>query len=126
MIQELIERVDALKRENAALRAKQSRLHPLEAIAPGGGEVPATAALKKESFQLTGYPNVEDKDPGSYVKMTCSRSNLRAVGWTDVDFKKPIITVGVPFTNIMPCEPKNKCPSLFYSPMRTRKPTIRQ
>lgn len=28
------------------------------------------------------------------------------VGWQDSDFKKPIITVGVPFTNIMPCNDK--------------------
>ena len=39
--------------------------------------------------------------------MTCSRSNLRAVGWNDEDFKKPIITVGVPFTNIMVSENAN-------------------
>jgi hypothetical protein len=50
---------------------------------------------------------VADGDPGSYVKMTCSRSNLRAVGWNDEDFKKPIITVGVPFTNIMVSENAN-------------------
>ena len=40
--------------------------------------------------------------------MTCSRSNLRAVGWGENDFRKPIVTVGVPYTNIMPVAANNR------------------
>eukprot|EP00965_Chrysotila_dentata_P172192 5682413-Pleurochrysis_carterae.AAC.1 len=62
--------------------------------------------LKKRSYELTGRPSVPDGDPGSYVKMTCSRANLRAAGWGDADFRKPLITVGVPYANVMPCNNK--------------------
>ncbi|KAL1525689.1 hypothetical protein AB1Y20_020540 [Prymnesium parvum] len=73
--------------------------HPLEKPT---GDVP-THGLKRRSYELTGDPRIADSAPGSYVKMTCTRANLRAVGWKDEDFKKPVITVGVPYTNIMPC-----------------------
>lgn len=35
-----------------------------------------------------------------------ARANLRAVGWTDDDLAKPIITIAVPYTNTMPCNNK--------------------
>jgi dihydroxy-acid dehydratase len=76
--------------------------HPLER----SDIVPATQPLKKRSFEITGDPKVPDGAPGSFVKMTCSRSNFRAVGWSDADFRKPVITVGVPYTNVMPCNNK--------------------
>ena len=79
--------------------------HKLERVKPD--EHPAsTAPLKRRSFEVTGDPRVPDGAPGSFAKMTCSRSNFRAVGWRDADFRKPIITVGVPYTNIMPCNNK--------------------
>ena len=86
--------------EYNAKRAKTSS-HPLQRLSED--DRPPTAALKTRSYSLTGDPSVADSAPGSYVKMTCSRSNLRAVGWKEADFCKPIITVGVPYTNIMPC-----------------------
>ena len=76
--------------------------HPLER----SDIVPDTQPLKKRSFEITGDPKVPDGAPGSFVKMTCSRSNFRAVGWSDADFRKPVITVGVPYTNVMPCNNK--------------------
>ena len=78
--------------------------HPLERIDPS--ESPTTYPLKGRSHELTGNPTVPDGAPGSFAKMTCARSNFRAVGWRDADFRKPIITVGVPYTNIMPCNNK--------------------
>ena len=84
---------------SAAKKAKTERDHPLEQPT----EVIGTHALKQRSYELTGNPRVPDSAPGSYVKMTCTRANLRAVGWKEADFKKPVITVGVPYTNIMPC-----------------------
>jgi dihydroxy-acid dehydratase len=84
-----------------------AQLHPLEVVSGmTADQMPASSDLKLRSYELTGDPSKEDKDPGSYVKMTCTRSNLRAVGWGNADFKKPIITVGVPYTNIMPCNNK--------------------
>lgn len=59
--------------------------------------------LKKESYRITGDPTLPDGANGSYVKMTCSRANFRAVGYKDADFQKPIVTVGAPYTNTMPC-----------------------
>ena len=58
---------------------------------------------KSNSFGLTGNPD----DP-SWVKMTCSRSNLRAVGWEDDDMSKPVITVAAPVSTIMPCNHHHK------------------
>lgn len=52
---------------------------------------------------LTGDPTKPAEEPGSWVKMSMARGNLRAVGWTDDDFKKPIITIGSPWTNANPC-----------------------
>lgn len=76
-------------------------LHALEKIT--SAEIPATHALKGSSYELTGDPQRPDAMEASYAKMTCSRANLRAVGWGEADFRKPIVTVGVPYTNIMPC-----------------------
>ena len=79
--------------------ASDGTSHPLERAAL----VPPTAPFKNQSYDLTGDPRVADSSAGSYVKMTCSRSNLRAVGWKEGDFRKPVVTVGVPYTNVMPC-----------------------
>ena len=55
------------------------------------------------------------QDPGSVLKMTTSRANLRAVGWSDngdkrsggvSDFQKPVVTIGMPYNNSMPCNNK--------------------
>jgi len=54
--------------------------------------------LKQRSAQLTSIPG--DKD---WVKRAPSRAMLRAVGFSDEDFTKPIITVACPYTNITPC-----------------------
>ena len=35
--------------------------------------------------------------------MTASRANLRATGWVDGDFTKPVVTVGSPWSNALPC-----------------------
>lgn len=54
--------------------------------------------LKQRSAQLTGTPGAQD-----WVKRAPSRAMLRAVGFSDEDFTKPIITVACPHTNITPC-----------------------
>jgi dihydroxy-acid dehydratase len=54
--------------------------------------------LKQRSAQLTSTPG--DKD---WIKRAPSRAMLRAVGFSDEDFTKPIITVACPHTNITPC-----------------------
>eukprot|EP00933_Yihiella_yeosuensis_P035558 TRINITY_DN29134_c0_g1_i1.p1 TRINITY_DN29134_c0_g1~~TRINITY_DN29134_c0_g1_i1.p1 ORF type:complete len:599 (-),score=128.98 TRINITY_DN29134_c0_g1_i1:203-1999(-) len=59
--------------------------------------------LKIESYKITGDPAKAPSDGGSYVKMTCSRSNFRAAGWKEEDFKKPMITIAAPYSNSMPC-----------------------
>eukprot|EP00949_MAST-11_sp_MAST-11-sp1_P001826 g1826.t1 len=59
--------------------------------------------LKKNSLKLTGDPSLPQGDPASAVKMTCSRANLRAAGWSDGDFGKPVITVALPWSNALPC-----------------------
>merc|ERR1719379_2697246 len=60
-------------------------------------------AYKGQSFKFTGDPKVADGESGSWVKMATSRANFRASGWGDEDFKKPIVTIAAPFSNIMPC-----------------------
>eukprot|EP00035_Acanthoeca_spectabilis_P037412 m.45094 g.45094 ORF g.45094 m.45094 type:complete len:605 (+) comp8601_c0_seq1:4468-6282(+) len=70
----------------------------------GGLDLPAeTPSGKASSFQVTGDPRKVPSAPGSYLKMTTSRANFRAVGWQDDDFEKPMITIGVPYSNTMPC-----------------------
>ncbi|CAE8623771.1 unnamed protein product [Polarella glacialis] len=59
--------------------------------------------MKKESFKITGDPTKPDGAPNSFVKMTCARSNFRAAGWQEEDFKKPVITIAAPYSNSMPC-----------------------
>lgn len=54
--------------------------------------------LKKRSYKLTGEPGTKD-----YVKHVPARAMLRAVGFKDEDFDKPIITLGVTYTNATPC-----------------------
>eukprot|EP00965_Chrysotila_dentata_P059794 1983577-Pleurochrysis_carterae.AAC.3 len=55
--------------------------HPLQRL--HSSPIPATSGLKGRSFEITGDPSVPDSAPSSFVKMTCSRANFRAVGWKD-------------------------------------------
>lgn len=71
----------------------------------GNTETQATLN-KKQSYGITGDPRKEPSAPGSVLKMTTSRANFRAVGWKDDDMSKPIITIGMPYTNTMPCNNK--------------------
>ena len=64
---------------------------------------PTTSSLKNESYELTGDPNKEEYDSASYSKAACGRANLRAAGWTDEDFTKPVVCVGIPYSNGLPC-----------------------
>src|SRR3989304_7471587 len=55
-------------------------------------------SLKKRSYQLTGTPGGSD-----WVKRAPSRAMMRAVGFKDEDFAKPLIAVACPYTNVTPC-----------------------
>ncbi|XP_065070502.1 dihydroxy-acid dehydratase 2-like [Rhopilema esculentum] len=57
------------------------------------------AGLKKNSLPFTGDPSNVD----GWVKRAGCRSHMRATGFKDEDFKKPIITVGCPYSNALPC-----------------------
>ena len=59
--------------------------------------------LKRRSKLLTGDRDLSPGAPGSWVKTAASRGNLRAAGWTDEDFDKPVITIGMPWSNALPC-----------------------
>lgn len=54
--------------------------------------------LKNRSGALTG-----DIGSDNWVKRAPARGMMRAVGFTDEDFQKPLITVACPYTNITPC-----------------------
>ena len=54
--------------------------------------------LKQRSSQLTSTTGATD-----WVKRAPNRAMLRAVGFSDTDFDKPIITIACPYTNITPC-----------------------
>ena len=58
----------------------------------------ADRPLKHRSTLLTGTPGGAD-----WAKRAAARAMLRAVGFTDEDFFKPIVTVACPFTNATPC-----------------------
>ena len=72
----------------------------------GGGEPPPPPhPLKWRSGGMTGDPLKAPHEEGSWLKMACARSNLLAAGWDEAagDFDKPIITIGVPWSNALPC-----------------------
>ena len=52
----------------------------------------------KRSNQLTGVPGEKD-----WYKKAPARGMMRAVGFKDEDFLKPLVTVACPYTNITPC-----------------------
>ncbi len=54
--------------------------------------------LKHRSQMLTGTPGGKD-----WSKRAAARALLRAVGFQDDDFAKPIVTVSAPATNANPC-----------------------
>ena len=54
--------------------------------------------LKRHSVELTGIPGSDN-----WLKRASARGMMRAVGYTDRDFEKPIVGVGTPYTNITPC-----------------------
>lgn len=54
--------------------------------------------LKIRSGALTGIKGSVD-----WIKKAPARGMMRAVGFKDEDFQKPLITVACPFTNITPC-----------------------
>ncbi|MBI2617335.1 dihydroxy-acid dehydratase [Candidatus Gottesmanbacteria bacterium] len=55
-------------------------------------------SLKNRSNQLTGTPGGKD-----WIKRAPARAMMRAVGFTDEDFTKPLIAVACPAINITPC-----------------------
>lgn len=57
------------------------------------------AQLKVNSKVLTG--DITDQD--SWIKKTGARAHLRAIGFQDEDFEKPLITVACPYINVIPC-----------------------
>ncbi|MBI4078754.1 MAG: dihydroxy-acid dehydratase [Candidatus Levybacteria bacterium] len=56
------------------------------------------SGLKKRSYLLTGKPGTNE-----WIKRSPARAMMRAVGFTDKDFEKPLVTVACPYTNITPC-----------------------
>lgn len=57
-----------------------------------------TKKLKQRSILLTSSAGNE-----SWVRRAPARAMLRAVGFSDADFEKPLVTVACPYTNITPC-----------------------
>lgn len=55
-------------------------------------------SLKHRSQALTGQQGDQD-----WMKRSAARAMLRAAGYTNEDFEKPIIGVAAPYTNITPC-----------------------
>ncbi|XP_020617401.1 uncharacterized protein LOC110055358 isoform X2 [Orbicella faveolata] len=55
--------------------------------------------LKVNSKVLTG----DITDPTSWIKKTGARAHMRAIGFKDEDFVKPLITVACPYINVIPC-----------------------
>ena len=63
---------------------------------------------KKESYELSGDPSKHEAESASYSKAACGRANLRAAGWGEEDFSKPVITVGIPYSNGLPCNNRTR------------------
>jgi dihydroxy-acid dehydratase len=54
--------------------------------------------MKRRSDGITG-----NKEAGNWEERTPARTMLRAVGFSDADFSKPLIAIAVPYTNGTPC-----------------------
>ena len=54
--------------------------------------------MKRRSDGITG-----NKEAGNWEERTPARTMLRAVGFSDADFTKPLIAIAVPYTNGTPC-----------------------
>lgn len=54
--------------------------------------------LKNRSAALTSRAGGED-----WLKRAPARAMMRAVGYTDADFEKPLVCVAAPYTDITPC-----------------------
>ena len=54
--------------------------------------------LKERSKTLTSFEGSSD-----WSKRAPARAMMRAVGYTDVDFKKPLICVAAPYSDVSPC-----------------------
>ena len=54
--------------------------------------------MKRRSDGITG-----NKKAGNWEERTPARTMLRAVGFSDADFSKPLIAIAVPYTNGTPC-----------------------
>ena len=65
---------------------------------PEPNQSQSTKHLKRHSVELTGTPGSDN-----WLKRASARGMMRAVGYTDQDFEKPIVGVGTPYTNITPC-----------------------
>jgi len=64
------------------------------------------SSLKINSGNLTG-----DKGSKNWLKRSAARGMLRAAGFSENDFEKPLIGVATPFTDVTPCN--NKMFELF-------------
>ena len=62
------------------------------------GPMKKPSQLKWRSQLLTSRRGAAD-----WVKRAPARGMMRAVGFTDGDFDKPLITLACPYTNITPC-----------------------
>jgi dihydroxy-acid dehydratase len=54
--------------------------------------------LKTRSKKLTSAPGEED-----WMKRSAARAMMRAVGYEDADFEKPLVCIAAPYTDITPC-----------------------
>jgi dihydroxy-acid dehydratase len=57
---------------------------------------------KFRSKELTGDFNNKEQ----WIERSAARAMMRAVGYGDSDFEKPLVAVATPFTNITPCNAK--------------------
>ena len=55
--------------------------------------------LKTRSLELTGDIN----DTQNWISRTAARAMMRGVGYTDADFRKPLVGVAAPYTDVTPC-----------------------
>ena len=75
----------------------------LAAPSRGSSTLGRSLATSRRSQGLTGDPTKGATEEGSWEKMSLSRANLRALGWQDGDFRKPIVTIASPWSNANPC-----------------------
>ena len=78
-------------------------MQDIEDLQSTAGIEVAPSPLKTRSQEFTGRVGRPAAAVDSWTARATARSDLRAAGWKTDDFSKPVVLVGLPYSNAIPC-----------------------